>query len=305
MCVPMNRKLRFLGRASAVLGVLALSAAAVVTLRTNARMAARYDVPVEKLAIDDGPEARARGEHAVKALAKCIDCHGEDLGGKVMVDDGMVGTLAGPNLTRGGIGAKLTTDDWVRAITQGVGHDGRPLAAMPAKDYNALGKGDVADIIAYARSVPPVTRTVPAPRLGPVIRVMMTTGAVDLFHAETLDHARPLGDSPRPDPNPIYGEYLARTGGCFGCHGPELAGGPIPGMPPGTPKASDIRRTGAIAKWSEEDFDRALRHGRRPDGTELKEPMPWRATAQMSPTEMKALYLFLKGPEGREVLTKR
>jgi mono/diheme cytochrome c family protein len=268
-------------------------------------MARRYDVPVDSLTIQDDAATRARGEHIVRSLAKCVDCHGDDLGGKVMVDDTMVGTLAGPNLTSAGLGAKLSTDDWVRAITHGVGHDRRPLTAMPAADYNALGRDDVAAIVAYARSVPPVTRELPPPRLGPVIRVMMTVGSVQLLEAEKIDHSRPLGDSPRPDANPIYGEYLARTGGCFGCHGPNLAGGPIPGMPPGTPNASDIRRDGAIAKWSEEDFTRALRQGRRPDGTELRAPMPWRATAQMTDVEMKALYLYLERPTDQAKLSQR
>ena len=304
----MNRKraLRLAGRACIAVAALTAVAAAVVTVQTDRKMARRYDVPVDTLTISDTPEARARGEHLVKSLAKCVDCHGDDLGGKVMVDDPMVGTLAGPNITPGGVGAKLTKDDWVRAITHGVGHDRRPLAAMPAGDYNALGRDDVADIVAYARSVPPVERTVPAPRLGPVMRVMMTTGSVDLFAAEGLDHSRPLGTSPRPEATPIYGEYLAKTGGCFGCHGPTLAGGPIPGMPPGTPHAADIRRTGAIASWSEADFDRALRHGKRPDGSDIKSPMPWQATAQMSEVEMKALYLFLKAPPAdRSALSQR
>ena len=77
-------------------------------------------------------------------------------------------------------------------------------------------------------------------------------------------------------------------------------------MPPSTPKASDIRPTGAIAKWSEEDFVRTLRTGTRPDDTQLKAPMPWQAIAQMSDTEMKALYLYLKAPStDRAALSQR
>lgn len=303
----MNRKrvLRTVGRVASVLGIAAVAAAAFVTIKTERSMARRYDVPVDSLTITDDAAARARGEHIVKSLAKCVDCHGDDLGGRIMVDDTMVGTLAGPNLTSAGIGPKLSTDDWVRAITHGVGHDRRPLAGMPSSDYNALGRDDVVAIVAYARSVPPVTREVPAPRLGPVIRLMMASGSVQLFDVEKIDHTRPLGTSPRPDANPIYGEYLARTGGCFGCHGPNLAGGPIPGMPPGTPKAADIRRDGAIAKWSEEDFTRALRTGKRPDGSDINQVMPWKATAQMSEVEMKALYMFLKRPADQTAVTQR
>lgn len=304
----MNRKrvLRTLARVAASGAALALGLGTFVTIRTNQRLARRFEVPPSNLVVNDSPETLARGEHLVKALAKCVDCHGDDLGGKVMVDDAAVGTLAGPNITRGGLGKDLTTEDWVRAVLHGVGKDHRGLLAMPAEDYNALGKDDVEAIVAYARSVPAVSRTTPAPRLGPVMRVMMTTGSVSLIAAENVDHQRPISPSPRPEANVVYGEYLARTGGCFGCHGPTLAGGPIPGMPPGTPKATDLRPTGVMAKWSAQDFDNALRHGVRPDGTQLQAPMPWQATAQMSETEMKALYLFLKAPgTDRSALSQR
>ncbi len=109
----MNRKraLRTLGRISIGLALVTAAAGVFVTVRTNARMAARYDVPVDSLTIDDTAEARARGEHLVKSLAKCVDCHGDDLGGKVMADDPMIGTLAGPNLTSAGIGKKANDCD--------------------------------------------------------------------------------------------------------------------------------------------------------------------------------------------------
>ncbi|MBX3208271.1 MAG: c-type cytochrome [Labilithrix sp.] len=294
----MNRKrtLRILGTIVGGAAVAATAFYAYATIRADARAERRYDVPVAPLTISGSPEALARGEHLVRALAKCTDCHGDDLGGKTMVDDGMVGTLAGPNITRGGVGADLTTDDWVRAIAHGVGRDGRPLAAMPAKDYSALGESDVADIIAYVRSAPPVERTTPPVRVGPALRIMMTAGSFELYAAESVDHARPMASSPRPEANAVYGEYLARTGGCFGCHGPNLRGGAVPGMPPGTPKATDISPSGVMATWTKQDFANALRLGRRPDGSALKDPMPWQATARMTDTEVEALYLYLKLP---------
>ena len=46
--------------------------------------------------------------------------------------------------------------------------------------------------------------------------------------------------------------------------------------------------------------------GKRPDGSDIKSPMPWQATAQMSEVEMKALYLFLKAPPAdRAALSQR
>lgn len=297
----MNRKLRWVGRGLAVLTVLVAGFGTFVGASTNPRLARSYDVRVERVDVPTTLEARAHGEHLVKAIAKCTDCHGDDLGGKVMVDSPLVGIIAAPNLTRG----DLTTEDWTRAIMHGVGREHRALLVMPSEDYSSMGKDDLADLIAYVESLQPVDRSVPPSRPGPMLRTLMATGKANLLHAETIDHTRPLTNSPHPEANAIYGEYIARTGGCFGCHGGALAGGAIPGMPPGTPPASDIRPTGAMSKYDEESFTFALRHGMKPDGTELKAPMPWQATRQMNDTEMKALYLFLKQPPRDVVVTQR
>ncbi len=42
------------------------------------------------------------------------------------------------------------------------------------------------------------------------------------------------------------------------------------------------------------DFIRALRDGKRPDGTAIKEAMPWKAYGQMSDAELKAIYAYLR-----------
>ena len=95
-------------------------------------------------------------------------------------------------------------------------------------------------------------------------------------------------------PTAEYGAYLATS--CTGCHGEELTGGPIPGMPPGTPPALNLTRdeqTG-LGRWTEADFARALREGKKPDGSELKAPMPWKLTAQLTDDELHALWLHLR-----------
>jgi len=40
-------------------------------------------------------------------------------------------------------------------------------------------------------------------------------------------------------------------------------------------------------------FNRALRQGQRPDGSQLHPIMPWRATARMSDLELEALWRYL------------
>ena len=50
----------------------------------------------------------------------------------------------------------------------------------------------------------------------------------------------------------------------------------------------------AIGDWTEADFFRAMREGRRPDGRGLDPFMPWRSFSAMSDTELSALWLYLQ-----------
>ena len=61
-----------------------------------------------------------------------------------------------PNITPGGVVAKYSDVDWVRAIRHGVRPDGRALFVMPSEDYNRFTDADVAALIAFARTLPPV-----------------------------------------------------------------------------------------------------------------------------------------------------
>ena len=48
------------------------------------------------------------------------------------------------------------------------------------------------------------------------------------------------------------------------------------------------------ASWSYKEFETLMHEGKRPDGTQLNEMMPWKAFAHYSITEIKALYAHLK-----------
>ena len=65
-------------------------------------------------------------------------------------------------------------------------------------------------------------------------------------------------------------------------------------MPPESPPAANLTQAGNLKNWSESEFIRARRTGVRPDGSMLRPPMPWQGFAQMTDTELKALYLYLK-----------
>ncbi|HET6566674.1 MAG TPA: hypothetical protein VFG50_01845, partial [Rhodothermales bacterium] len=55
-----------------------------------------------------------------------------------------------------------------------------------------------------------------------------------------------------------------------------------------------------LGNWTEADFFRALREGKKPDGTMLSDRMPWKAVGQMSDTEIRAMWAFLQTVEARK-----
>jgi mono/diheme cytochrome c family protein len=239
----------------------------------------------------------ARGRHLSRAISKCVDCHGEDLGGQVVIDAMPMGRVVAPNLTsgRGGIAANRNDDDFLRAIRHGIAPSGRALALMPARNYWHMSDADVGSLVAYLRTVPAVDRELPPTGFGLVGRVLLLKGDLDgMFEAKAMDHVARRGPQPAADTTVEYGRYLSEIGGCTGCHGATLSGGPIPGAPPDMRPSTNITPEG-IGSWTEADFFKALREGMRPNGTAIDSTvMPIRLTREMTDQETKAIYLFLK-----------
>jgi mono/diheme cytochrome c family protein len=281
-----------------VLGLLVVVLGSVYAL-SGLAFNKEYKIKVEKITIPSDSASILRGKHLVEAVAKCVDCHKSDMGGGIVIDAmPMVGRVAATNLTRGkgGIGTTYTDDDWVRAIRHGVRPDGSPLMVMPSQEFWHQDDDELGAIIAYIKSLPPVDRTVPERSVGPMSRLLYLADQIPLIPAELIDHDGPRPAVAPPGPTAEYGKHMVATGGCYGCHGPALAGGPIPGMPPGTPEAANItpdKATG-IGNWTEADFTRVLRTGKRPDGSEVNPMMPWKATALLSDDEIRAIWLFVK-----------
>jgi mono/diheme cytochrome c family protein len=288
------RWLRWIGRAAAgvvLLVVLAVAALYAITTRDIGRT---YDFPDSPVRAATDSTSLARGRHLVEAIAKCQECHAADLGGKLWVDEPAFGRLAGTNLTggRGGIG-EWTDADLERAIRRGVGRDRRPLIFMPAEAFAALSDEDLAAIIGYLRTLPPVDRELPDPRVGPVARALYLRGTFPLLPVTIINH-QASRSAPVPGVTVEYGEYLATIGGCRGCHGLALAGDANPDAPSIT--------VGRIGEWSEEDFFRSLRQGLRPDGSVIDpEKMPWVRSGQMTDDEIRAVWMYMRSlPAGEK-----
>jgi mono/diheme cytochrome c family protein len=275
------------------LGLIVVAAAVSVYAASERMLRKVYVVPETTLPIPTDRLAVERGEHLVKAVAACVLCHGEDLGGKVYAEMGPVGMVAGRNLTRGqgGIGGEFSDADWVHALRYGVRRDRTTLIMMPSEVYTKFTDADLGAVIAYVKQVPPVDREVPQSRFGPVGRALLAVGRMNIltapktFHVDTPSSAEPM-------PTAGYGRYLADISGCHGCHGFGLSGGKVAG-PDDLPPASNLTPAG-IGSWTESDFFRALRQGRRPDGTAINEFMPWRNYAAMGDLDLRALWLYLR-----------
>jgi mono/diheme cytochrome c family protein len=238
-----------------------------------------------------------RGRHLTRAISKCVECHGNDLGGQVVIDAMPMGQIVAPNLTsgRGGIGGDRSDDDFLRAIRHGIGVGGRALALMPARSYWPMGDADVGSLIAYIRTVPAVDRELPPTKFGLVGRVLLVKGDLNgMFEAKSMDHQAKRPAPPAADTTVEYGRYLAEIGGCTGCHGQSLSGGALPGAPPEAKPASNLTPE-AIGTWTEADFFKALREGVRPNGTPIDSTqMPIRLTREMTDLETKAIYMYLR-----------
>jgi Cytochrome c, mono- and diheme variants len=93
------------------------------------------------------------------------------------------------------------------------------------------------------------------------------------------------------------GEYLARIGDCVACHtapgGKPFSGGLPMASPIGTIYSTNITpdKTG-IGDYSYTDFDKAVRHGIRKDGSTLYPAMPYPSYARVSDADMQALYAW-------------
>lgn len=281
-----------------LLGLVALVVVllAVVYGVSETRLRRTYAVAdATTLHVTKDPAQLARGEHLVTAVAKCADCHEQDMGGKTFIDAGPLGTIYASNLTagKGGVLAVYTDAQLEAAIRHGVRPSGRGLFIMPADEYQGLSDDDVSAIIAYLRTLAPVDREHGTSHLGPLGRALYMAGKLPLVPAERIDHTKSgARTAPPVGATREYGQYLVSVGGCRGCHGPNLVGGPSP--EPGAPAAANITPAGPIGQWTEAQFYAAIRTGTRPNGTKILEFMPWKSMARHTDDELRAIWLYLR-----------
>jgi len=256
------------------------------------------------------PARLERGKYLVEGLAACFWCHSEHDPQTDLPAAGKLGAgVNDPDFTRPVFtafvipnitpdqktGAGTWTDDMLaRAIREGVGHDGRPLIPiMPYSSFRNLSDEDLASIVVYLRSIPPVRNPLPQMKIKPPFSLLAKS------------YPRPLTTLVlQPDlSNPIKrGEYLTKIAECFACHEGEgqdvrslpFAGGHVFDEDPSGPVAAANLTSdpSGIAYFDEAMFIRALRTGRV--GARKLKVMPWRRFGKVSDEDLGAIFAYLR-----------
>ena len=224
----------------------------------------------------------------------CGDCHDVDGSGKTFISDPAIGTISGANLTAGigGILRDRSDEELAIAIRHGVGKNGRALIFMPSTDFQGMTNEDIGKLVSYLRSMPSIDKEQGEINPGPLGRFLFLIGEIPiLVSAEQIIHETNHLQNLKPTVSLEYGKYVAAT--CTGCHGMKLVGGPIQGAPPEWPPAQNITKVG-LSQYTETTFIQSIRTGKRPDGSEMKFPMPWQSLAKLTDTELKALWMYLQ-----------
>lgn len=271
--------------------------------------------PANSLAhIERTPVRVARGKYLVEGLAHCFRCHSENdfqhLNGQAPPEKKGAGQIIPaqefsepipsrmvcPNITpdpETGAG-NWADEDFVRAIRQGIGHDGRTLhSLMPYWTLRVLTDEDLASVIAYVRSLPAVRHTLPTRSLA---------------HDPVILDQPPLPTPPAPagaSEQVRHGEYLAHIGNCAGCHNARTPEGkPVSGYEYGggrvlrgrwgvvtsqniTPDAS------GIGYYDEHKFIQVMRTG-HVGARKLNSIMPWADFRNLTDSDLKALFAYLR-----------
>ena len=279
------------GVVSAVV-VLVAGAGVVGWQLADSKMSRKVEVAVKPVAYATDAQSLERGKYLFESRG-CVDCHGANGGGRTFVENDKGLKIAGPNISPGGVTAGYKPEDWVRIIRHGVKPNGTVAMIMPSEDYNRFTDQDLAALVSYVRSLPPVQGGAAALQFPPPVRILYGFGAIKDAAAK-IDHSLPPALPVPAAVNVQHGAYVANM--CIGCHGEHLSGGKIPGGPPDWPAAANITPGEGSAMTRYKDsaaFIAMLRSGKRPDGTAIK-VMPFESLGKLNDVDAQAMYEFLK-----------
>jgi mono/diheme cytochrome c family protein len=293
---------------------------AVAGLLTYVKVALPDVGEAENLTIDYTPERIERGRYLANSVSVCMDCHStrdfSKFSGPLIAGTlgkggerfdqsiGMPGVFFSKNITPEGI-SRYTDGELYRVITAGVTKEGRPMfPLMPYPYYGQMADEDIYSIIAYVRTLTPMTNVVPDSEAD--------------FPVNFILHTIPKKGTPLAVPAKsdqlAYGSYLANAGGCRECHTKDKQGQIIPELAFGGgrefkfPDGSVVRSANispdketGIGAWTPEVFvakfkiyaDSSYVAPNVAPG-EFNTIMPWTMYAHMEQEDLEAIFAYLQ-----------
>jgi mono/diheme cytochrome c family protein len=256
-----------------------------------------------------------RGGYLVNTIMTCHNCHTPMGPNGPQFDKALSGGLhfdvppfdvTAPNITpdpETGIG-KWSDAEIKKLLLEGVRPSGVHVAeVMPTGFYKILTPGDLDGIVAYLRSVKPVSNKVP----DPVYKIQLPH--VVFPGAETAMPGADLNDKVK------RGRYLVTIGHCLECHTPMgppgtgndftnslgKGGREFPG-PWGVSVSRNITSSKAkgLGDWSDAEIKRAITQGLHKDGTRLKPPMGYGFYANMTDGDVDAVVAYVRTLPAKE-----
>jgi hypothetical protein len=273
------------------------------------------NIAVEDLKVDITPERVERGKYLANHVMVCMDCHStrdwskfsgppvpgsEGKGGEKFDQTmGFPGMFFSPNITPFSI-ASWSDGEIFRAITSGVGKDGKPFfPVMPYPYYGQLDKEDIYCIIAYLRTLPSIEYKAPDSEADFPMNIIL-----HMIPGEPAFSARP-----EKSDTLAYGRYLVKAAGCIECHTKDkkgqiikelaFSGGREFKMPDGMLFSSNLTpdmETG-IGSWTREAFIMRFKAYDLSNYTpasinkgDMMTTMPWTMYAGMDTADLSSMY---------------
>jgi mono/diheme cytochrome c family protein len=260
-----------------------------------------------------GQSPVARGKYLVDTILTCQNCHtpkGErgspiferDLSGGLSWDEPPFKVTA-PNITQDkATGIGHWTEAQIRALLRkGVRPSGVPVAPiMPTGFYEIMTDADLNAVVAYLKTVKPVSNKVDDPVYKlPFTRQIAPGGDKPFTAADLKDKVK-------------RGFYLVTIGHCLECHTPMVKGQrdfskigtggfEIKG-PWGVSVSRNItsHKVNGIGAWSDAEVKRAITQGLRKDGSRLKAPMGYAFYAKMTGGDLNDIVAYLRTLPAKE-----
>ena len=277
---------------------IGLAALAAATVLCGVAMA---ETPVE------------RGGYLVNTVLTCGNCHspkgppqaiaGKDFSGFLAFDEPPFKVTA-PNITpdkETGIG-NYTDAQLKTVLRKGIKRDGVPVAmVMPSGFYEIMTERDLNAVIAYLRSLKPVSNKVADP----------------IYKMPQGHPIPPGGDKPYTEAmlndKVKKGFYLVTIAHCMECHTPfgergrdftnklGAGGAEFPG-PWGVSHSRNVTssKTKGLGNWTDDEIKRAITQGISKDGSKLKPPMGYEYYAKMTAADLDAVVAWLRTLPAKE-----